>query len=43
MSEENKRLITEYFCTVLADNTILPLLAEKSAEMAHGNRAANAE
>jgi uncharacterized protein len=31
------RLIDEYFCTVLADTTILPLLAAKSAEMAHGN------
>jgi len=31
-----KRL-DEYFCTVLADSTILPLLAEKSEEMAHGN------
>ncbi|MEW9856793.1 nuclear transport factor 2 family protein [Novosphingobium sp. M1R2S20] len=31
------RRIDEYFCTVLADTTILPLLAEKSAEMAHGN------
>ena len=31
-----KRL-DEYFCTVLADNTIMPLLAEKSAALAHGN------
>lgn len=29
--------LNEYFCTVLADTTILPLLAEKSAQMAHGN------
>ena len=28
--------INEYFCTVLADTAILPLLAEKSAAMAHG-------
>lgn len=27
----------EYFCTVLADSTILPLLAAKSAALAHGN------
>ena len=27
----------EYFCTVLADRTILPLLAAKSADLAHGN------
>jgi ketosteroid isomerase-like protein len=26
----------EYFCTAYADETILPLLAEKSAAMAHG-------
>lgn len=31
-----KRL-DEYFCTALADRTILPLLAEKSAALAHGN------
>lgn len=31
------RQLNEYFCTVLADRTILPLLAEKSAAMAHGN------
>ncbi|MCT2401552.1 nuclear transport factor 2 family protein [Novosphingobium mangrovi (ex Huang et al. 2023)] len=38
-SFENGRIrqLNEYFCTVLADSTILPLLAEKSAEMAHGN------
>ena len=29
--------VNEYFCTVLADDVILPLLAQKSAEMAHGN------
>lgn len=27
----------EYFCTVLADRCILPLLAEKGEELAHGN------
>jgi ketosteroid isomerase-like protein len=27
----------EYFCTVLADRAILPLLAEKGDELAHGN------
>jgi ketosteroid isomerase-like protein len=31
------RQLNEYFCTVLADNTILPLLAQKGAELAHGN------
>lgn len=31
------RQLDEYFCTVLADTTILPLLAEKSEQMAHGN------
>ncbi|MFA7603291.1 MAG: nuclear transport factor 2 family protein [Novosphingobium sp.] len=31
------RQLNEYFCTVLADTTILPLLAEQSDEMAHGN------
>ncbi|MDR2856267.1 MAG: nuclear transport factor 2 family protein [Novosphingobium sp.] len=31
-----KRL-DEYFCTVLADSTILPLLAQKGEELAHGN------
>lgn len=29
--------LNEYFCTVLADSKILPLLAEKGAELAHGN------
>ena len=29
--------LNEYFCTVLADETILPLLAEKGDEFAHGN------
>jgi ketosteroid isomerase-like protein len=29
--------LNEYFCTVLADKAILPLLAQKSKEMAHGN------
>jgi ketosteroid isomerase-like protein len=27
----------EYFCTVLADAKIMPLLAQKGAELAHGN------
>lgn len=31
------RQLDEYFCTVLADNTILPLLAQKGEELAHGN------
>lgn len=31
------RQLNEYFCTVLADSKILPLLAEKGAELAHGN------
>lgn len=31
------RQLNEYFCTVHADSTILPLLAAKSAAMAHGN------
>lgn len=31
------RQLNEYFCTVLADETILPLLEQMSAEMAHGN------
>lgn len=31
------KLLNEYFCTVLADRTILPLLAAKSEAMAHGN------
>jgi ketosteroid isomerase-like protein len=29
--------LNEYFCTALADRTILPLLAQKGAELAHGN------
>lgn len=29
--------LEEYFCTVLADRVILPLLAQQSEEMAHGN------
>lgn len=29
--------LNEYFCTVLADRTILPLLAEMGEELAHGN------
>jgi ketosteroid isomerase-like protein len=29
--------LNEYFCTVLADTTIMPLLAQKGAELAHGN------
>lgn len=29
--------LNEYFCTVLADRTIMPLLAQKGAELAHGN------
>jgi ketosteroid isomerase-like protein len=29
--------LDEYFCTVLADSTIMPLLAQKGAELAHGN------
>lgn len=31
------RQLDEYFCTALADRTILPLLAAKGAELAHGN------
>lgn len=31
------RQLNEYFCTVLADRTILPLLAKKGEELAHGN------
>lgn len=31
------RQLNEYFCTVLADSTILPLLAAKGDELAHGN------
>ena len=29
--------LNEYFCTVLADSTILPLLAQKDEQLAHGN------
>ena len=29
--------LNEYFCTVLADSTILPLLAQKGEQLAHGN------
>jgi len=31
------RQLNEYFCTVLADERILPLLAQQSNELAHGN------
>lgn len=31
------RQLNEYFCTVLADSAILPLLAQKGDELAHGN------
>jgi len=31
------RQLNEYFCTVLADRTIMPLLAQKGEELAHGN------
>ena len=31
------RQLNEYFCTVLADSAILPLLAQKGEELAHGN------
>ncbi|HEX8055066.1 MAG TPA: nuclear transport factor 2 family protein [Novosphingobium sp.] len=31
------RQLNEYFCTVLADSKILPLLAAKGDELAHGN------
>ena len=31
------RQVNEYFCTVLADEAIRPLLAEKAEEFAHGN------
>jgi uncharacterized protein len=31
------RQLNEYFCTVLADAKIMPLLAQKGAELAHGN------
>lgn len=29
--------LNEYFCTVLADSKIMPLLAQKGEELAHGN------
>jgi ketosteroid isomerase-like protein len=29
--------LNEYFCTVLADRAIMPLLAQKGDELAHGN------
>lgn len=29
--------LDEYFCTALADRTIMPLLAAKSADLAHGS------
>lgn len=31
------RQMNEYFCTVLADTTIVPLLLQKGEEYAHGN------
>jgi ketosteroid isomerase-like protein len=31
------RQLNEYFCTVLADERIMPLLAQKGEELAHGN------
>lgn len=31
------RQLNEYFCTVLADNSIMPLLAELGEQLAHGN------
>lgn len=31
------RQLNEYFCTVHADERILPLLAQKGQELAHGN------
>ena len=31
------RRLDEYFCTVLADTVILPLLLQKGEELAHGN------
>lgn len=31
------RQLNEYFCTVLADRTIMPLLAAMGEELAHGN------
>ena len=38
-SFENGKIkrLDEYFCTALADRTIMPLLAAKGAELAHGN------
>jgi uncharacterized protein len=30
--------LNEYFCTVLADHAIMPLLAEQGEELAHGNQ-----
>jgi ketosteroid isomerase-like protein len=35
-AEGKIRQLNEYFCTVLADELILPLLAQKSHELAHG-------
>jgi ketosteroid isomerase-like protein len=39
-SFENGKIkqLNEYFCTVLADNAILPLLAQEGDELAHGNQ-----
>jgi len=38
-SFENGKIkqLNEYFCTVLADATIMPLLAQMGEELAHGN------
>ena len=36
-SDDKIKQVNEYFCTVLADETILPLLAQKGDEFAHGN------
>lgn len=38
-SFENGKIkqLNEYFCTVLADATIMPLLAQLGEELAHGN------
>jgi ketosteroid isomerase-like protein len=36
-ADDKIRQVNEYFCTVLADEAILPLLAAKGAELAHGN------
>jgi len=38
-SFENGKIkqLNEYFCTVLADSKIMPLLAQKGEELAHGN------